>query len=875
MKNNIQYTKTLKYPVQAILLLRASAALLLLLLIAGPCLAKDEPDPDYDEIPIYISVPGVGSTEIPALIYNEQAYLAVANVFDFLKIRNTLSADFDSVSGFFITPQTQFVIDKKNHRIICGDKVIGLKNSDIIQTDENLYLRSDYFGKAFGLTCVFNFRSLTVVLTSLVELPVVREMRQEAMRNNLMRLTGEVKADTTLLSSHPMFSFGTADWSAITTQTIKGRGNTRFNLALGGTLAGGETTISLNYDSYAKFSERQQYYLWRLVNNDRKALRQVMAGKIYTQSVSSIFSPVVGVQLTNTPTTYRRSFGTYVLSDRTQPNWMVELYVNNVMVNYARADASGFFTFEVPLVYGNSAVKLRFYGPYGEERTTEQNINIPFNFLPERQFEYTVSAGMVEDSVHSRFSRANFNYGLGKRITVGAGVEYLSSVTTGRYMPFVNASVRLASNLLVSGEYVYGVRMKQVLNYRLPSNLQVELAYSRYKKGQRAINNTFLEERRAVVSYPFRGQKLSVFSRLTVYQILLPRTKTNLASKYTNAEVLFSGVLFGVNTNLTTYAMFTGQADPYVYTNLSSTLRLPGKLLVTPQVQYEFNQQKFIAVKGEVGKYLSSQGYANVFYEKNFKSQFEGIGIGFRYDFSFAQVGFSARRSNQVTTLVESAQGSLLYNRETNFMRVNNRTSVGKGGIAIVPFLDLNGNGKRDKNEPRAAGLKVQIHNGRLKNNTVDTIILITDLEAYANYTIKLSTAGFDNFYWQIKNKVLNVVVSPNQLRLVEVPVTVEGEASGSVFVQEGKDRKGLGRIKVLFYDQNDRLVGQSLTEADGTFSYSGLIPGTYTARIDATQMNHLHMKASPLQLSFTILVSNEGGIVDDLEFFLSPGEQR
>ena len=64
------------------------------------------------------------------------------------------------------------------------------------------------------------------------------------------------------------------------------------------------------------------------------------------------------------------------------------------------------FSFQVPLVYGNSAVKLRFYGPYGEQRFREQNINIPFNFVPLHQLEYTASAGMVEDSLHSRYSVA-------------------------------------------------------------------------------------------------------------------------------------------------------------------------------------------------------------------------------------------------------------------------------------------------------------------------------------------------------------------------------------------------------------------------------------------------------------------------------------
>src|SRR5665811_2592471 len=101
---------------------------------------------------------------------------------------------------------------------------------------------------------------------------------------------------------------------------------------------------------------------------------------------------------TSAPTTFRRSFGSYTLTDKTEPGWIVELYVNNVLVDYVKADASGFFTFEVPIVYGNTQVKLRYYGPWGEERTREQNIIIPYNFLPHKEFEYTVSAGVVEDS---------------------------------------------------------------------------------------------------------------------------------------------------------------------------------------------------------------------------------------------------------------------------------------------------------------------------------------------------------------------------------------------------------------------------------------------------------------------------------------------
>ena len=83
----------------------------------------------------------------------------------------------------------------------------------------------------------------------------------------------------------------------------------------------------------------------------------------------------------------------------------------------------------------------------------EQNINIPFNFLPVNTMEYTVSAGIVEDSVASKFSKANINYGVTRSLTIGGGVEYLSSLISNPAMPFVNASFRITNNLLLSGEY--------------------------------------------------------------------------------------------------------------------------------------------------------------------------------------------------------------------------------------------------------------------------------------------------------------------------------------------------------------------------------------------------------------------------------------
>jgi hypothetical protein len=829
---------------------------------AERCLSQDKTE--EEEISVFLNMPRIGSLEITSVVRSQVIYLPVTDVFNFLKIVNVITSAKDTVSGFFINQPDKYVIDQKNNRIWYQNKSIELNPGDLIKTSENLYLKSDYFGKIFGLYCVFNFRNLSVIMQTALELPVMREMRQSEMRNNISHLKGDIQADTLIKRSYPAFHFGTADWSVISTQDQQLGTNTRLVLGMGGIIAGGETNVSLNYDNKAGMQERNQYYLWRLANNDNPLLKQIMAGKIFGQSIASIYAPIVGVQITNAPTSFRRSFGSYTISNTTQPNWTVELYVNNTLVNYVRADASGYYTFEVPLVYGSSAVKLRFYGPNGEERSSEQNISIPFNFLPKNEFEYTASAGIVEDDSKSKFSRISANYGLTRSITIGGGTEYLSSVTSGTIMPFINSSARLFKNLLLSGEYTYGVRTKGILTYSLPSGLQFELNNTWYANGQTAINNTFSEERRAIISTPFRGKFFSGYSRLTINQMILPVTK------YTTAEWLVSAVAWNINASVNTYALFSTLNPAYINSTFSISAMILKSYRFTQQAQYEYSTNRLIGYKELIERRLLKKGYLTLSYEKNIASQIENFELGLRFDLSFAQMGMIARRSNNSTMLLEFANGSLAYDKQTKYLNFKNTPSLGKGGITLIAYLDLNYNNLKDPGEPRAANLKLRSNNGgRIVLNNKDTTLRITDLEPYVNYMVELDTLSFENLSWRLSKHKLSIAIDPNKIKTVELAVHVLGEISGKVKIKIEDKLKGQSRILVGFYDK-DKLIGRTVTEPDGYFSYLGLRPGTYTARLDTVQLNKLNLNYSPENVPFTIKKSLEGAVVSGLEFVMN-----
>jgi hypothetical protein len=258
-----------------------------------------------------------------------------------------------------------------------------------------------------------------------------------------------------------------------------------------------------------------------------------------------------------------------------------------------------------------------------------------------------------------------------------------------------------------------------------------------------------------------------------------------------------------------------------------------------------------------------NRGYVNFTFEQNYKSNITNVGIGFRYDLDFAQTSMSAWRGSGVSTIVEAARGGMMYDKHAHYFQMNNRINVGTGGVTLIPFLDMNANGKRDNNEPRVAGVKVNVRYGNVIYSKTDSTIMITQLEPFVNYYVTVDANSLENIAWRLDNQTYSIAIDPNKLKVVAIPVRVVGEADGRVFL----DNVPQGRVLVLIRDNKGGLVARALTEPDGTFSYIGLAPGTYTASIDQVQLKKLHRRSVPGSIPFTIRALRDGDVVEKIIF--------
>ena len=817
----------------------------------------------FDEIPVRVMIEGYKLFYIDAIYgNNKKLFVNVEDLFNTLDISCVSAQNKNSFSGFVETESRIYSIDYDAKQIKVGSKIIKSRNG-FLKESGALYIETSLFAEAFGITLTFNYRTLTILLKSEFELPVTKQLRIEKLRSNLSNIKGEIIADTIVKREYHLLKLGTMDWSIASSQTWNSSTNTQMTIGLGTELLYGEADITLNYYDRQKFDDRQLQYLWRWVDNDKSIVKQAQVGKISNQMISFINAPVLGAVIRNTPTTVRKAKGNYTIHEFTEPNWSVELYINNVMVDYTKADASGLFQFKVPIVYGYSTLKLKFYGPLGEERTEERTMNVPYTVMPAKEFEYGLSVGMVQDSCSSRLGKAEFNYGVNRILTVGGGVEYLSSITNGPFIPYLTTTLQPFSKLTINGEYSHRVRFRGLVNYYFSRDILLEIDYSKYVEGQLATRFNAPEERKVRLSVPLRVVKVSGFAKLDYTQ------RVYKDFNYNQVNLLGSAYYQQISANSITQLNWVGNLPAYIVSDLTLSYRMKNGTTIRPSTQYNITENKLVNYKIGFEKYIL-RGNVALSFERNILYKDNFININFKYDLPFVRSIVSSSHSRDRTVTSESMQGSIAFGDANNYIYASNNSAVGKGGISIHPFLDLNRNGVFDVGEKLVKLTSVSIMGGRATFSEKDSILRIPNLNAFIHYLVEFQDKDLENISWRFTKKVYKVLIDPNQFKRIDVPIQSFAEVNGMAYIKKDNVLKGARKIRIKFYDKvNFKVVAETLSELDGYINYMGLKPGEYFACVDPEQLEKLEMYAVPRHFPVHIPQSFEGAIVDGLDFTL------
>jgi hypothetical protein len=277
--------------------------------------AQDAQGRKYEETHVQLTVQRLGSTLIQSIIEDDHLYLPVFDVFQFLRIKSENSVSADSISGFFLHEDVPYLIDFDNGRIRLGFNEYVLMATNVVKYEGRNFLRSDVLATVFGLKCSFDFRNLAVDVTSDFALPVVMELRREWIRQGLNRVAQDTVIDVRIPRVPKEFGPAMLDWSFGTSYSGSGRRNDNISVTAGSEVAYGDLKLQFQNSTYDPAGRNGIEVNWRYVDNEDPWLKQASVGNMSVATLNRETSKLLGFTVSNTPSVYRRAFGTYTWTD--------------------------------------------------------------------------------------------------------------------------------------------------------------------------------------------------------------------------------------------------------------------------------------------------------------------------------------------------------------------------------------------------------------------------------------------------------------------------------------------------------------------------------------------------------------------------------
>jgi hypothetical protein len=822
-------------------------------------------------IPVILNVRGVGRTEIDIIYRDGKAYLPVVQMFSFLKIKAEFVPEQSIVKGFFLHPDSEFVIDGTKGTVKLGKHYTSFGASDYFITDKDIFLLSTLFQPIFGLNFVYNPRKVSVSLSTTIRLPVltIRERERRRTRLALTKIpTPSLRQDQQRL----IIGAGRLDWRLNSTLAKGTTPKGSYFARLGGQLLFGDAQIQVLQQPRKSFDKEMMHGFLRYAFLNNSLVRQVILGDVVTPGLFPLV--VLGGEITNRPAPRRLFFATEPLATNIGTQQDVDVYTGAGLHSFGRSAEDGSFYTEVPLLYGVNGINVNSYDAWGQERTAQFRVIVPPNILPPGEIQYSVMGGKLRNVNYQRYGAASLGWGVNSRFTIESRIEYydISSFTRKAFTTF-NAVARITHELIGEASVTPYAISTGKLSLTLPSLVGGSLTYTRYGRNYLFNPTQAVDETEIAVALPFSldGGFMSVrgIGRQTMFRTARERA----------VQLGTSVQLYSIQPTLTTtYSQYEAGG---VYNDLikrwttTATLdaRLRGNFILRLLGQYNHSFKQFEFASAQFSKTFTNQIFFQLFVERTFIVQSSVIGVRVSYYFPFARLQAVAAKPTDGLYYRQSVSGSTLFSSSTGdiyFQNYPNR--VGLGALVVQPFLDLNNNGQKDEGENSISRMRIraatQTTLKRLQRLNEEQMGTLSALP-YQSYTLFLEQQRLENPLWITPFTAIEVVTEPNRVRKVNFPVVVGGIVRGVVQRQINQIQQPVENIVVRIKNVTTGYEKAVRTFATGEYEFVAVPPGSYAVFIDESSIQQFGLRPEPSSRNVEVLAKSEGDFIDNVDFIL------
>jgi cell division protein FtsN len=613
-------------------------------------------------------------------------------------------------------------------------------------------------------------------------------------------------------------------------------------------------------------------------------LREVTAGNVFSPGLDlvTLSRSGFGVLASSFPLQHPTQFDRQDFRGDLPPGWEVELYRGDELLAFAQARPDGLYEFlGVPLLFGMNLFRIELYGPQGQRRTQTQSLNVG-------------QALTLPGKVYYRISASDPSFSPFGGIVSGAGERATAEVSAG-LAKHISASASLAAVELEDGRHNYGKLGLRGYWGSLFANVDVAVdarggsavqATAQSRLGgfgilvQRTELDSFQSEQFVLGTGRLRS-RTNVRVDTAIPESFMPRI--HVIADLQQDQIETGGRVTRLSGRLSSFQRGVSVSNDLTWNTtdgvgLAATTTATGRLLVSTMLQR-------IALRGEVGynlkpragvtevaltaehslpgSLLASAGINRVLLGGQTRflaglSKSEGaFGWSATADYS-TQVGFGVNLLLSVGLGRDSRSGE---------WHTQARALAGSGGVSGRVFLDTNGNGVMDAGEQPIAGAGLVLNGATSQARTrADGTSFVPNLTSFQDVDISLASATLEDPYWRSEREGVRVVPRPGKVAIVDLPVVVSGEITGTVYLQQNGRNRGIGNVEVQLVSSQGVVATRATSAFDGYFDLTDVRPGHYTLRVAPEAAVRFASITPP---SRTVEMEASGTVVDGLDFVL------
>jgi hypothetical protein len=840
---------------------------------------RDEPD----EVYLTFRYRGVLDAIITCLHLDGRFYLPLTSLFRALAINQETDARTLAVHGEYQPTGEQYRIDFDEGTATIGGRPIRFTADDFIVGEADYYLATELVLEIFDLDFEVDVSRLVLLLRAERSLPIYEIVERRRRRERMARYN-PVQTHYPLIA--PMGRAAVDGLFLDYTLTSSGRQvddqALGANLALGGHVLGG--ALSLN----ALGSHRNEYSdmrltggQWRFGLVDNPVLTGIAAGSVSAEGFTN--RSLWGVQVSNHPLEPVRLFVSQIVEGEADPNSEVEIYLNNVLVDWARVDDSGRYRFEIPLPYGSAQIRTVVGTPGGLFIERLHRVQVPHAFVRPGKLRYSITAGRQrfvpagEQNLPVGVA-ARVDYGVSSRLTARVGVDHFTRDEGVRTAPFTALSARIGHAQLATIEFAPGTLVRTRLTGIFSSGISWSGTGAHFLDPDFAGASGRTNELQGDLYIPARIGRLQGSlrvdaSRLEARDLVSTRASVDLGVQIRRLSLRtgYRGNWFERPESPLRLDQRVSYTASYSFPYLRTRSSLVAGLFVRGQVEVGALDHAFRRVDLSMSRPVTRRGRVNLTYSYDHLLNMTAVRGGFTLDLNEVRVASTATRNRNAWTFNQSVRGSAGLDLRTGHMNLTHRQQVGRGAATVRLFLDRNNSGTFDEGDEIITDNAVRLRRSGFRYQDRSGVTRLLQLQPYARYDVEINPGALSNPMFVPGVDKFSFIASPNVFNTVDVPFYMSGILDGAVMRRVGETLQPIGGVRLFLRSDDGESEHVMQTFSDGGFYVMGVRPGHYTLEIDPGQLPFLRGTPKPASMEVVVEPLYEGAFIEGLNFVVEP----